>query len=387
MTAIFTGRHRTRLRDVLCVGALLAIAVSPAAFAEPQNLVLRGGVRVDLAGELQSDAVVVVRDGRIVQVGGQPPADGPVIEFPGAVLMPGLIDIDAYLGADGQRSESAAVIDPAARARDAFDRHSSRLRAACDAGVTAFALVPDDLNLIGGRIAVCRTATVGSLPAILSSDGPLKLSLSPAVFRTDRRPTSRSGAIGLLREALAKPELHGPALVEFATGRGAGYVATPGGADVLALLGLLDSQRDCRVFVRHTEDAVDVAHELGARKIAVVVGPLDFNASPRALRAAAAFEAAGTNVAIAGGLPGQPADSLRLGAALAVRYGMSPAAARRAISTVPAELLGVSGAVGGLVEGRYADIVVLSGDPLDLRSRVLAVYVAGVRQSPPQAAE
>ncbi len=381
-------RPFARLSTVLRGGVLVLLAAlaSPAR-GEPQNLILRAAGRVDLAGEIQQDGLVVIRDGRIVQVGGQAPAGAAVVDFPGAVLMPGLIDIESNLGAPGQLSESADVIDGMARARDAFNRHHSRLRAASAEGVTSFALCPDDLNLVAGRIAVCRTASAGAAPDLVSAEGPLKLSLSPAVYRTERRPTSRSGAIGMLRDLLAKPSDGGPALVEFATGSCPGFVATPSGADVLALLSMLESVRDCRVYVRHSEDAGDVAGELAARKIPVVVGPLDFRSSPRALRAAGILEAAGVNVAIAGGLPGEPADSLRVGAALAARYGMSPAAARRAISTVPADLLGVSGRIGGLVEGRSADVIVFSGDPLDLRSRVLAVYVAGVRQSPPTTAE
>jgi imidazolonepropionase-like amidohydrolase len=42
-------------------------------------------------------------------------------------------------------------------------------------------------------------------------------------------------------------------------------------------------------------------------------------------------------------------------------------------------VLGVADRIGALAEGRQADVVVFSGDPLDLRARVLAVYIAGQR--------
>jgi imidazolonepropionase-like amidohydrolase len=48
-----------------------------------------------------------------------------------------------------------------------------------------------------------------------------------------------------------------------------------------------------------------------------------------------------------------------------------------AITATPAEVLGLGERVGSLLQGRDADFAVFSGDPLDLTSRLLAVYVAG----------
>jgi imidazolonepropionase-like amidohydrolase len=91
------------------------------------------------------------------------------------------------------------------------------------------------------------------------------------------------------------------------------------------------------------------------------------------------FEKHGVKTAIAGGLPTAPADSLRIGAAVAARNGLSLPAARKAITNIPAELLGIEEQTGKIEKGLRADLVVFSGDPLDLQSRVLAVYVSGVR--------
>ena len=50
-------------------------------------------------GRLRADAIVVVRDGRIVSVGGNPeiPAGAKVIDLGDATLMPGLIDVHEHL--------------------------------------------------------------------------------------------------------------------------------------------------------------------------------------------------------------------------------------------------------------------------------------------------
>ena len=85
------------------------------------------------------------------------------------------------------------------------------------------------------------------------------------------------------------------------------------------------------------------------------------------------------DVAFRGGFPESPPEALRITAALAVRYGMEPAAARRAMTIAPAKIAGVAGRVGAIAPGRDGDLVVFSGDPLRLDKVVLEVYVRGVR--------
>lgn len=50
------------------------------------------------------------------------------------------------------------------------------------------------------------------------------------------------------------------------------------------------------------------------------------------------------------------------------------------ISSKPAEAVGVGGEIGSLARGRRGDVVIWSGDPLDLASTPEAVWIDGVRQ-------
>ena len=61
--------------------------------------------------------------------------------------------------------------------------------------------------------------------------------------------------------------------------------------------------------------------------------------------------------------------------------GLSWDEAFAAISSGPAEAYGLGGEVGSLRPGRRADVVIWSGDPLELSSNVEAVWIDGVRQS------
>jgi imidazolonepropionase-like amidohydrolase len=47
-----------------------------------------------------------------------------------------------------------------------------------------------------------------------------------------------------------------------------------------------------------------------------------------------------------------------------VALGMSPMQAIRSATSLPAEMLGMSGQIGVVANGAYADIVAVHGDPL-----------------------
>jgi imidazolonepropionase-like amidohydrolase len=72
------------------------------------------------------------------------------------------------------------------------------------------------------------------------------------------------------------------------------------------------------------------------------------------------------------------ARGLALNAAYAVREGMDPRAALRALTSDAARMFHVDDQVGALESGRQGDVLVFSGDPFELSSRLVRVFVAGV---------
>ena len=98
----------------------------------------------------------------------------------------------------------------------------------------------------------------------------------------------------------------------------------------------------------------------------------------RSLRAPGILDRAGVEVSIITDHPVVPIEYLITQAALAVREGMDRDAALRAVTINPARVLGVEERVGSLSPGKDADVVLWSGDPLDLQSRVLRTWIDGV---------
>jgi imidazolonepropionase-like amidohydrolase len=62
---------------------------------------------------------------------------------------------------------------------------------------------------------------------------------------------------------------------------------------------------------------------------------------------------------------------------MAAANGMDKGAALRAITLTPAEMLGVADRIGSLQVGKDADLVILNGHPLDIRTRVEMVMIEG----------
>ena len=86
---------------------------------------------------------------------------------------------------------------------------------------------------------------------------------------------------------------------------------------------------------------------------------------------------AGVNVVLAQNDDGRDRD-LRWSAGNAVRNGMSWDDALRGITLAPAQAFDVADRMGSLDAGKIADVVVWSGDPLDVMSRAEQVIVRGV---------
>jgi hypothetical protein len=64
-------------------------------------------------------------------------------------------------------------------------------------------------------------------------------------------------------------------------------------------------------------------------------------------------------------------------AGMSVAWGLAPDAAIRAMTLDAAKILGVDSQVGSIETGKLANLVVISGDPLEIKSRIRNVIIAG----------
>lgn len=88
---------------------------------------------------------------------------------------------------------------------------------------------------------------------------------------------------------------------------------------------------------------------------------------------------AGLKIAIMTDHPVIPQEYLMVCAGIAAREGLEEKEALKAITINPAEILGIEDRVGSIEVGKDADLVMFSGHPFDLRSKVEMVMINGER--------
>ncbi len=333
-------------------------------------------------GTLQDRMTVVVRAGRITRVSQEADGDGlPLHQLPPeSVICPGLLELFALPGVVGQAIEDAQTVDPDASPARALDPSHRDFRAALEAGITAVMVGPAATNLVSGVCVTVRTHVPDGRLDMLREDGPLLLAFGDGVWRPDRAPTSRGGAMHELRGLLAQARAGSahPRLTAAVRGELDAWIACATGEDVAAMELVLGDVREHFGLVV-SQDALDVVDDLRSVRAPVVLGPYTMETSRRELLGAATLAEGGGEVAFRAGFPVTGRDALRLTASLAVRHGMDPAAARRAITIAPAKVAGVADRIGSIAPGKDADLVVFSADPLRMDARVLEVYVRGQR--------
>jgi imidazolonepropionase-like amidohydrolase len=157
-------------------------------------------------------------------------------------------------------------------------------------------------------------------------------------------------------------------------------------AQIRAALRFADEQKLDRLVLVGAADSWRIAPELRARGVAVVtLAPAELprrrdSAYDETYSLPARLQAAGVRYCIADGGTtdaAQNARNLPYHAAQAVGFGLTRDQALRSITLSPAEILGVADRIGSLETGKSADLIVTDGDPLELRTRIEQVYIAG----------
>ena len=97
----------------------------------------------------------------------------------------------------------------------------------------------------------------------------------------------------------------------------------------------------------------------------------------QSIRTPGILAAAGVKVAIMTDHPCVPIQYLCLSAAMAVKNGMAPEEALKAITINAAEACGIADRVGSLEKGKDADIIIYEGHPFDLMSKVVITIING----------
>jgi len=333
-------------------------------FAVRADRVLLGDGRVLVPG------VILVEGGRVAGIGSElaVPEGLSVVAHKGTASA-GMIALHSYSGTPGEMRDSTRTVLPEARVVHAFEVGHPDFDAAVEAGITSLVLTPLPLSLCGGTSALVKAA--GGV--VIEADAQLALGFSSMSLRNERAPTSFGGALAELEQRFAKPE---GAFAAAANKKLPVLFETVSREDVTRAVDFA-SRLGLRGTIHGAAWAGELAESIQSAGLSVVCGPFAVGAPRRDLLAVVALAKAGVPFGFGLDEPWNDPAALRTSAAMCVREGLDRAQAWRALTSEAARIIGADDRIGGLREGMDADIVLWSGDPLDLASAVEAVYVDG----------
>lgn len=355
---------------------------------------------------------VLIEDGKIGKVGKdvETTTEAEKIDLGGKTVIPGLIDAHCHVGIDeeGERWEGDDTnelydpITPHIRAIDGINPFDLGLQDAVKAGITTVNVGPGSGNPIGGRFASIKTE--GSCiidKMIVKEPTGIKMALgeNPKKVYGDQEkvPSTRTGTAGLIRKTLFDAENYLKRLEDegddierdfkleslrvLLEKRTKARIHAHRTDDIMTAI-RISEEFDLDPVIEHCTEGHKIADYLAERRIPAVVGPGLSSRSKREVRertfrTAGVLARRGVEVAIMTDSPVVPIQYLTLLAAYSVKEGMEKEEALRAITITPAKICGIDDRVGSIEEGKDADLVILDGDPLDLKSKVEKVFIDG----------
>lgn len=376
-------------------------------------MIIRNGTIFDAVNPTPYVADIAVRGGKIAAIGEALAAEPgeEILDAAGKNVYPGLIDAHSHLGLDnygmgweGQDyNEMGDILSPQLRGIDGFNPQERAIRMALEGGVTCVGTGPGSANVLGGTFFAVKTAGNCVDHMVLRDAVAMKCAFgeNPKRCYRDKGNSARMTTAAKLREMLFKAQ-------EYAAAKAAAQddpaKAPKFDMKLEALLPVVRGEMPLKAHAHRADDictAIRIAKEFGVKMtlehcteghlivdevkasgFPAAVGPTLTHAtklelSNKTFETPGILDRAGVQVSIITDSPVIPQHYLSLCAGLAVKAGMDPFSALKAITIHPARHLGIDERVGSLEVGKDADIVMTDGCIMESGTSVLTVLLNG----------
>jgi imidazolonepropionase-like amidohydrolase len=364
---------------------------------------------------------MVVKGGKIVDIGQNlprldaPPEGVDTIDLKGLTVIPGLVDTHSHVGvwsrpgvaANSDGSEMSGPVQPSVRAIDSFNPDDPGIRMALAGGVTTANVMPGSGNVIGGQTVYVKyrgpSIDAMRITGLLNGKeivGGLKMANgeNPKGYGRTKgvAPFTRMKIAALQRETFQKAKEYKAKLdagtkvdrdialeplVEVLSGTRTVHFHCHRADDLLTAV-RISEEFGFEIVLQHATEGYRVADVLAKKKIPVSLTLVDSPGGKAEVMGlleenAAVLEKAGVTVTVNTDDSITESRFMLRTAAIAVRGGMSEAAALKTVTINAAKLLHLDHRLGSLEKGKDADFAVLDGNPFSVYTRVLATFIEG----------
>ena len=386
-------------------------------YREDAVLAIVGGTVLTMAGETIENGTVVVRDGRIAEVGSgvRPPGGAHVIDAEGRYVTPGIFDAHSHISTAEGINEGSLAVTSMARIEDVVDPIDIAIYRALAGGVTTVNVLHGSANPIGGQNQLLKLRWGENADGLRFEGVPpgIKFALGENPKRSRsfgpgprRYPATRMGVLDVIREAFTRAEEYRDAWTRHREAEAAGQRSRPPARDLELepLVEILEGERLVHAHCYRADEILQLlrlAEELGFRiatlqhvlegyRVADEIAAHGAGASTFSdwwAYKVEAYEAIPHNAALMadrGVLVSVNSDDaeemrhLNHEAAKAVRWGgLSDDEALALVTINPARQFGIEDRIGSVEVGKDADLVIYDRHPLSSYAVVQTTLVDG----------
>jgi imidazolonepropionase-like amidohydrolase len=416
---------------IASLATFVLISTASATAQSPQVIAIIGGKLLTVSHGTIENGVLVMSDGKIAAVGEvgnvKIPSGAKVVNAKGMTVYPGLIDPESNFGlteisADQMTNdlvERSDEIMPHMHVYDAFHSETELIPVARLNGITNAVVAPASEDTISGQDIFIQMYGKDRDQVIMGRDIALAMNFGAEQRRRGsggrggggggrpEYPSTRMGLITQLRQTFLdvqdyeakrdaaakkddkafKRDLKMEALIPYLKGERPVVIGVYEGYDVETVMALAQ-EFHLKVILNHVTHTQEILDKIAAYHVPVIVGSIyDFPRADQRFDAVYTLPAElakrGVKIAISSADAGGPVSShsarnLPYSAGFAVAYGLPYDDALKAITLNVAEMFGFADRLGSLDVGKMANVVVATGDPLDVRTDVKQVYILGI---------